>query len=186
MSEEYIGSLYENLEENLIEFIKSENIDIITFRSLLRSSVEISEQDVSPATIGIISADASKGKRVHIRNYQFNLKHALDMIYATKTAVKSDGIMLVLAMIKVFLLLTDEFVLEFDSSDAVVLLCIHRLRGGSATRIYEYAKQLDNQIAAAEFSFEELEGILDKLEKIKMIQLIDGEYQLRDRIYITS
>ncbi len=65
----YIAPEYEEIEKNLMPFLKEHDLDAITLSSLIRGSIEVLEPEIPTASVAVIDADnLASGISVKLKN----------------------------------------------------------------------------------------------------------------------
>ena len=174
---------YIEMENKLAPFAQEHELDAVTLRSLIGSSVRIIEPDMEPANIVVFNKNRSGAKRVSLKTIRIDIKYAINLIYQVKTLITSKKIWFILALLKLILQLAEDVCSNLDYQEAVVLFCCYRLGEADQGRIERYVNQLkaENEIEDIEINVAEA---LENLENYKIIEMISGLYRLCEYILI--
>lgn len=180
---------HELLYEELDNYWNEKDIDAVTAKSLLVILVELVYPEAEPANVAIISQnDLTHGVSLKCGNVKFNLMRALNAIFAVKTTITAHGLWLVLGVLKTIALLCESIKEEFDSNEAIVLFAIYRLKNANRERVLAYIEELKNRNEYADIKNidVDVDSALKKLEKLKSIEMVAGEYHLIETVYVKS
>ena len=178
-----IPNEYREIENKLVPIADEYELDKVTLNGLIKSCVRIIEPDMEPANIIRINKDLSSGERLSLKSFRVDLKYALDLIYSARTLVSSKKIWFVLALLKIILQLLGRTYSELDYQEAVVVFCCYRLGRANLERIKRYISQLKKESVINDIEINADEAC-DNLEKYNIIEMIDGNYVLREYIII--
>lgn len=178
---------YSLILNNLEQFIKEKKLDKITVKSLMLSSIDFIYPEEEPANIAIISQDdLSKSYSIKCENIKIGLKFALDIIFSVKAVFSSEECWLILSVLKVISSFINGMKEELNCDEAIVLFSLYRLQSADEGRIKDYINSLKDSGKLADINIENIniKTALDKLEKIKSIELDGGDYHIIETIYI--
>lgn len=183
----YIAPEYEEIEQSLIPFLKEHDIDLITVSSLIRGSIEVLEPEIPTASVAAINGnDLTSGISLKLKNIKVNLKFALNSIFSFKSVCSSEGIWLILAILKAIVSLLGEIKVDLDAKEAIVLFCIYRLQSATPGEIIEYAEKLRENGKETDIQIEDVNEALEKLERIRTIKLENGKYLLCEKVLVSK
>ncbi len=181
----YIAPEYEEIEKNLMPFLKEHDLDAITLSSLIRGSIEVLEPEIPTASVAVIDADnLASGISVKLKNIKINMKFALNSIFSFKSVCDAEGVWLVLVMLKTIVFLLEETKVKLNANEAIVLFCIYRLQSATLKEIVEYTKTLKKNEKNADIQIKDANDAIKNLEKIGTVKLEDGKYSLCETILI--
>lgn len=175
---------YEELEEALSSYIDEHELDRVTVNSLFRSSIEFLEPELQTATVVVLDVGKlDETKSIKASNVRIWIKFALGAIFAVKPMLTEKGIWLVLLVLKAIVTLVGDIKVDISSKEAIILFAIYRLQSADAEQIYEY---ISNSLSGSygSVSKDRLNEGLKKLEKIKTIKLVDGQYVVNETMII--
>lgn len=185
ISEEY------DMDPELLEKLYYENIEV---KNVFLNQVNFGNKSASlnpylvrefqrPLIRGIIEKDKNgKLHSIKPQNIKFDLKFLLEFIGSVGSMMDSNKIKILLAVLTLLVKLFGMMIRELSDKDAVVLLCIRDLTSASPEKIVEYAKEQRTNDDDPVLTLEDVKKSLKVLEKMKTIELIDGEYYICERI----
>lgn len=172
---------YDILMKKLDSIIKENNLDPISIKSLLLSSVEFLDDEESNAQAIILTpSDLSNVKSIKLRNAKINLKFALNVIFSAKTIFSDNQMWMIFSILNVVNLLKDQSTITLGESEAIVLYVIYKLRRANEDKISRYIHDCD-ELRKDTINIEQS---LDLLEKIGTIEMIGGEYTIKEIVII--
>ena len=178
-------SEYDLLFDGLRPLIREKNLDEISVKSLLYSSISFDYPEAEPANIAIISKkDFSGGKSIKARNIKISLKISLDTVLAVKTAFSEKGCWFILCILQVILSFFENIKKEIGYDDSVVLFAVYRLRNAGIKDINAYIKFLKDSGELSDKDDIDVKASLDRLEELKTLELINGKYSLAETIIV--
>lgn len=177
--DKYIPEVYKKSTERLENIIERYHLDRITVESMVRSCIEVEEQEIQPAS----ATWRSRGGRVYstkASNIKVNLRFALSSVFRLKTIFAQDDFWLALAMIHLIVDLFTNATKEIDEISSVVLVAVYRLQHADKEKILEYAEKICPESIQELLSAECVEESLEKLECWGCIDLINGRYSVKE------
>ena len=183
----YLASEYKEIENFLVPFVEEHNLDRITVNSLIRGSVEVLESEMPTASKVIIDMDDfSSSMSVKLKNIKVNLSFSLSSIFSFKSICDTEGVWLILAILKAIAFLWGEMKIQLDGIEAITLFALYRLRVANTTEIWEYVKKIEIDKEMVNMSLDSVEEAVKNLEKIRTVKLIDGKYRMCESILIRN
>ncbi|MCR4637431.1 MAG: hypothetical protein K5754_14505 [Butyrivibrio sp.] len=178
-------SEYDLLINDQRDFIKEHRIDEISVQSLFKATIDFVENEPEAASVVYISPDDfSKAKSTKISNVRINLKFAIDMIFAVNLVLTSDGMWLLLSLLKAIVFLYDSMTTKLEKDEAIVLFAIYRLQKADSSRIKEYLDSLATSNKSGDFKVANVDESLQKLKKINTIDTVDGMWYITELIVV--
>lgn len=179
--EKYIPETYK-LAINMLEpMIKKYDLDRITLESLVRSSIEIEEQDIQPVT-AIWRNKKGQIYSTKASNIKVNLSFALSSLFRLKTSLNQKDFWLVLAIIHLIVDLFTMATKEVDEFSAVVLVGVYRLQHANIEKIMEYIKEICPKDLNSKVTIDSINEALKKLESWGCISVLNGEYIVNETV----
>lgn len=179
--EKFIPETYKEVTNRLEPVIKKYDLDKITVESLVRSSIEIEEQSVQPAT-AVWSLKNGKTYSTKASNIKINLKFALSSVFRLKTTLGQKDFWLGLAIIYLIVDLFTMATEEIDEILSVVLIAVYRLQHGDKERILEYINRICPENLKNDATLGHIEESLKKLESWGCISCEDGIYMVNETV----
>lgn len=179
--ERYIPEIYKTVVDKLEPVIGQYNLDKITVESLLRSSIEIEEQDIQPVT-AVWKNKKGKTYSTKASNIKVNLKFALSSLFRLKTTLSEKDFWLVLAIIHLIVDLFTMATQEVDEFSSVVMIAVYRLQHGDMERLVTYIEEICPADLRAAISSENIEESLNKLESWGCISCLNGKYEVNESV----
>lgn len=171
---------YNKVIEQLQPVIEAFNLDRVSVESLVRSSIEIEEQPIPPASViwrdrkGIMHTTKPS-------NIKVNLRFALETVLDLRPVICKEDIWMVLAILNVVMGLFSKITEDIDDFSGLVLVAVYRLRHAETENIRNYVREIDpdkNRKISDEIFME----TLTKLEKLGCIRLENGQFALNETI----
>ena len=183
--ESYIAPEYREIEDFLMPFVEEHELDSITVNSMIRGSIEILEPDIPVASVVMMKEnDLTSAVSVKPKNIKISLGFALDSIFSFKSVCDSEGIFLILTLLKTILFLMGKMWITLKSDQAIVVFIIYRLKSATPQDIIRYTKKLKNEVKEVDIAIENIDEVLDSLEEMSVIKMEDGKYILCETIFI--
>ena len=179
--EKFIPELYNEVAVLLQPVIEKYNLDKITVESLVRSSIEVEEQELQPVT-AIWKSKKGISYSTKASNIKVNLKFALSSIFRLKTTFTQEDFWLGLAILRLIVDLFTSATQELDELSAVVLIGVYRLQNSDIERLERYIKEICPETMVAQVTHENVEDALYKLEKWGCVSCIDGNYLVNETV----
>lgn len=179
--EKYIPEAYKKVSDMLEPIEKKYQLDSITVESLVRSSIEVEEQDIQPVT-AIWKSKDGKIYSTKPSNIKINLKFALSSVFSLKTILVQEDFWLVLAILH---MIVDSFISatkEIDEVSSVVLVAVYRLECGDLERILGYVNKICPSSLIDKASPESIQESLEKLESWGCITSNGGKYVVNETV----
>ena len=179
--EKFIPESYNTVINLLQPVIEKYDLDKITVESLIRSSIEVDEQEIQPVT-AVWKSKKGVVYSTKASNIKVNLKFALSSLFRLKTTLSQKDIWLGLAIIYLIVDLFTSATKEIDELSAVVLVSVYRLQSGNNERIKQYAKEICPAPLSDKLQFENVDESLQKLESWGCISCEDGNYMVNEKV----
>lgn len=161
--------------------IEEYHLDEISVKSLVRSSIEVEEQPIQPATAVWKSKDGNIYS-TKPSNIKVNLKFALSTIFRLKTVISQKDIWLVLAVLHLIIDLFISSTVKIDELSGLALLSVYRLQRADGERLLRYAREICPEENLEILQKDDFELALARLEEWGCIKREQGEYILNEMV----
>lgn len=178
------ADIYDLLLKKLEPTIKDKNLDPVAVSSMIRSCVEIDDENLTCASRYFYM----RGRYYSVKpsNIKINLKFAIQIIMKFKGICTDNELWLIASIIDIAQYLFSNATKEIDQMSAMILLALYRLLKADKQQINNYIERL-NSPDNPKPNLCQLQDLLDQLEDIGCIKCIDGYYVLNESIdYSTS
>lgn len=172
---------YTEIVDILEPVIKKYDLDEISVKSLVRSSIEIEEQPIQPATLIWKSKDGNSYS-VKPSNIKVNLKFALSTVFRLKTIITQKDIWFVLAILHLVVDLFIDPKVKIDELAGVALISVYRLQRANKERLFLYAKDVCPSKKKEILKENDFELALARLEEWGCVKMVQGEYVLSETV----
>ncbi len=172
---------YTRIISMLEPVIKEYNLDEISVKSLVRSSIEVEEQPIQPATVVWKSKDG-KIYSTKPSNIKVNLKFALSTIFRLKTVISQKDIWVALAVLHLVVDLFTNSAIEIDELAGLALLSVYRLQHADEERLLKYAEEICPEEKHEMVQKDDFVLSLARLEEWGCIKKEQGEYILNETV----
>lgn len=179
--EKYIPKNYKIAIDMLEPVINKYKLDKIAVESLVRSSIEIEDQEIQPVT-AIWRSTNGKVYSTKPSNIKVNLKFALDLAFRLKTTFTQKDIWFGIAIIDIIVALFTSATKEIDEFSSIVLLSVYRRQHRNIEEIIEYVEKICSKNSKNDISKEIIKESLEKLESWGCIRCIDGLYEISETV----
>lgn len=176
-----IPEVYTEIINMLEPVIKQYDLDEISVKSLVRSSIEIEKQPIQPATVVWKSKDGNSYS-TKPSNIKVNLKFALSTVFRLKTIINQEDIWLVLAILHLIVDLFTCSTTKIDELTGLALLSVYRLQHADEERLFGYAKEICPKGKEELLQKSDFELSLARLEEWGCIKMEQGEYILNETV----
>lgn len=179
--ERYIPEEYKTVICMLNPILEKYELDKITVESLVRSSIEVEEQQVNPVTF-FWKSKQGKSYSTKASNIKVNLVFSLKSIFRVKNIISEKDVWLALTIIYMIVDLFTVATQEIDELSALVLIGVYRLQHGNIERLNNYIKEISPESMKEDITIQGIEESLIKLEGWGCIHCVEGEYIVNETV----
>lgn len=184
------NELYANeaIEQYLEERSQLLNLDIVTVKSLFRTTMESVTPELPRTAVIIRSINHPQiSKSIKLKNIRFNLDFALEMILGISNVIDGSKVLLIVLVLDVLKTFFTNATVDLEEEDAYLICVIYKLDySGKGVLVNDIRRYIQDDSMAKEKSYfvheHDLETSFGRLEGLHCIELANERYHVVETI----